>query len=88
MALENVGINHPQHYNTGHIEVIDAIEAWKLSFNLGNAVKYIARHEHKDCPKDDLKKAWWYLSRELLSQYAASEDELIEMLTTIIKKDA
>jgi len=87
VAHGNVGINHPAHYNTGTIEVIDAIEEWKLSFNLGNTVKYIARHEHKDHPKDDLKKAWWYLTRELLSAYAVSEDELVEMLTTVIKKE-
>ena len=37
-------INHPQHYNTGGIEVIDAIAAWGFGegFNKGNAIKYIA----------------------------------------------
>ena len=30
-------INHPSHYNVGGIEVIDAINAWKLGFELGNA---------------------------------------------------
>jgi hypothetical protein len=40
-------VNHPAHYNTGKLEVITVIEDWKLDFNLGNAVKYIARARHK-----------------------------------------
>jgi len=58
-------INHPAHYNVGSIEVIDAIEDWKLNFNLGNAVKYIARADHKGNPVQDLNKAIWYLQREI-----------------------
>jgi len=61
-------VNHPKHYNTGKIEVIDAIEAWNLSFCDGNAIKYIARHKHKGHPVEDLKKAKWYLER-LIQQY-------------------
>jgi len=56
-------INHPSHYNTGKIEVIDAIDDWKLDFNAGNVVKYVARHQHKANPLEDLKKARWYLDR-------------------------
>ena len=61
----NDPVNHPDHYNVGAIEVIDAIEAWKLGFHLGNAVKYIARANHKpNAPAvQDLKKAIWYLGR-------------------------
>jgi len=62
-------VNHPNHYNQGAIEVIDAIEAWKLNFNAGNSVKYIARyrHKHKQPTKqiEDLEKAVWYLQREI-----------------------
>ena len=56
-------VNHPSHYNTGKIEVIDAIDDWKLDFNAGNVVKYVARHQHKENPLEDLKKARWYLDR-------------------------
>lgn len=56
-------VNHPPHYNTGNIEVIDAIEDWGLDFNAGNVVKYVARHKHKANPIEDLKKARWYLDR-------------------------
>jgi hypothetical protein len=63
--LKGEQVNHPAHYNVGGIEVIDAIEAWQLGFNLGNTVKYVARAEHKGAPLQDLKKAAWYLLREI-----------------------
>lgn len=56
-------IDWPKHYNTGKIQPIDAIEDWKLDFRLANAVKYIARHEHKGSAKKDLEKAVWYIQR-------------------------
>lgn len=62
---ERSAIDHPKHYNVGGIEVIDAIEAWKLGFNLGNVVKYVARADYKSKPLEDLKKAKWYLEREI-----------------------
>ena len=65
-------INHPQHYTFGSLEVIDAIEAWQLGFHLGNVVKYVARAAHKGRYLEDLKKARWYLEREI----ARSERDL------------
>jgi hypothetical protein len=56
-------INWPKHYNTGKIQPIDAIEDWKLDFRLANAVKYIARCEHKENAQKDLEKAIWYIQR-------------------------
>lgn len=61
--IENV--DHPYHYNFGTIEAIDVIEDWNLGFNLGNAVKYIARCDHKGSSIEDLEKAAWYLQREI-----------------------
>lgn len=58
-------VNHPPHYTFGCLEVIDVIEDWKLCFNLGNAVKYIARAAHKGHELEDLKKARWYLERRI-----------------------
>ena len=58
-------VNNPTHYNTGTIEVIPVIEDWKLNFNLGNAIKYIGRCEHKENKKQDLEKAKWYIEREI-----------------------
>ena len=58
-------VNHPSHYNMGKFEAIDVIEDWGLGFNLGNTVKYISRAGHKDNILQDLKKALWYLDREI-----------------------
>lgn len=71
-------INHPQHYTSGKIEVIDFIEDKGLNFNLGNVVKYVARAGHKKSSGksmdakalEDLKKAQWYLNREISSREA------------------
>ena len=58
-------VNHPSHYTQGQYEVIDVIEDWNLGFNLSNALKYIARANHKGQKEEDLKKAVWYIQREL-----------------------
>lgn len=60
-------VNHPKHYGgkDNPYEVIKVIDAWKLNFNLGNAVKYIARAEYKGDVLEDLKKASWYLQHEI-----------------------
>lgn len=59
-------INAPPHYHDlrPH-EPIDVIEHWRLSYFLGNVVKYIARHQRKGRPLEDLRKAQVYLSREI-----------------------
>jgi len=67
-------VNHPPHYTTGSIEVIDAIEDWSLGFHDGNVVKYVARWRHKDGIRD-LKKAAWYLSR-LIEQEESRDADL------------
>src|SRR5210317_1413808 len=60
-------VNHPTHYHADTIEVIDAIWAWKLNFNRGNVVKYIARAGLKDPSREieDLEKALCYLTDEI-----------------------
>jgi len=58
-------VHHPAHYNTGQIEVIDAIEEWQLNFSRGSAVKYLARAGRKGDELLDLKKALWYIGREV-----------------------
>ena len=74
-------VDHPDHYrrDTGH-EAIDVIEAWGLGFNLGNAVKYIARCGRKDgaSRREDLEKALWYLRREIDAQKAADDRATVE----------
>ena len=58
-------VSHPAHYKMGGIETIDFIEAKEFNYNMGNAVKYISRAEHKGNKQQDLEKAIWYLNREL-----------------------
>ncbi len=61
-------VNHPAHYGGADnlYEAIKVIEAWGLGFCLGNAVKYISRAGVKSPdPLEDLRKARWYLDREI-----------------------
>lgn len=62
-------VNHPSHYGgeDNIYEAIKVIEAWNLGFCLGNAIKYISRAGKKDNNSylQDLKKAKWYLEREI-----------------------
>jgi hypothetical protein len=63
-------VNHPAHYGgaDNHYEAIKVIEAWGLGFCLGNTVKYISRAGKKGARLEDLKKAAWYLAREIENQ--------------------
>jgi hypothetical protein len=60
-------VRSPKHYTDGGIETIDFIEAKGLGYRLGNCVKYISRAGKKNADKEveDLKKALWYLEREI-----------------------
>lgn len=64
---DNDAVNHPAHYTSGKIEVIDFIEDKGLNYHRGNAVKYIVRAGKKDPAKEieDLEKAAWYIAREI-----------------------
>ena len=57
----------PDHYTRLSPEPIDVIDAWDLSFNLASALKYIARAGHKagNTEADDLRKAIWFLQRQI-----------------------
>ena len=58
-------INHPPHY-TIHPSGIECIQVTEhMTFNLGNAVKYIWRADLKHDAIEDLQKAKWYIEREL-----------------------
>lgn len=57
-------VNHPPHYkqHPSGVECIDITE--HFNFNIGNAIKYLWRSEHKN-GLEDLKKAEWYIKREI-----------------------
>ena len=58
-------VDHPEHYKVGGIETIDFIEAKKLNYNIGNVIKYLTRADYKGNKLEDLRKAQWYLTREI-----------------------
>lgn len=60
-------IHYPKHYTYSKYEPIDVIKEWKLNFDLGNVIKYIARCEHKGNKLLDLNKALEYLQHEIKS---------------------
>ena len=65
-------VNHPPHY-TAHpsgVECIDVTE--HMGFNLGNAVKYIWRADLKGDAIEDLRKAAWYVNREIQRREAGA----------------
>lgn len=58
-------VNHPAHY-TGHpsgVECIAIVE--HMGFCLGNAIKYIWRADLKGNAVEDLRKARFYIDREI-----------------------
>ena len=58
-------VDHPQHYNS-HPSGVECIEITEhMNFNLGNAMKYIWRAGDKGDILVDLRKAAWYLNREI-----------------------
>jgi hypothetical protein len=59
-------IDSPAHYAEGRVfEPIDVIADWELNYHLGNCLKYVSRAGRKQNQLEDLKKARWYLSREI-----------------------
>lgn len=63
MSEDNV--NHPKHY-IKHPSGVECIQITRhMSFNLGNAIKYIWRSDLKGKDIEDLKKALWYIKDEI-----------------------
>lgn len=77
MSKKHDPINNPKHYTSSGeaYETIKVIEAWGLSYHLGNVVKYVSRAGKKDPTKEieDLKKARWYLDRAIVSEETKKE---------------
>ena len=72
----NDKVNHPEHYGgvDNPYEAIKVVEAWGLGFHLGNVVKYVSRAGKKGDMLEDLKKARWYLEREISNLEKSSKD--------------
>jgi hypothetical protein len=67
-------VDHPPHYNAhpSGVECIDVVE--HMTFNVGNAIKYLWRAGHKGNTIEDLRKAAWYVQREIQRIDASSND--------------
>jgi len=66
--MDNDNVNNPKHY-TSHKSGVECITITEhMGFNLGNAMKYIWRADLKSDAIEDLKKAKWYIERELLKR--------------------
>jgi hypothetical protein len=58
-------VNHPKHY-TSHPSGVECITiAEHMNFNRGNALKYLWRAGEKGDVLEDLRKARWYIEREM-----------------------
>lgn len=58
-------VNHPPHY-TSHPSGVECIQITEhMGFNLGNALKHIWRCDLKHDAEEDLRKAIWYIEREI-----------------------
>ena len=66
-------ISHPKHYTT-HPSGVECIQITEhMSFCLGNAIKYIWRADLKNDATEDLRKAVWYIGREIERRLAKPE---------------
>ena len=75
---EEDNVCNPEHYNTGNIECIEAIEESMSSvaykgYLKGNCMKYLWRYDYKGKQVEDLQKCQWYLAR--LTQVVVFENE-------------
>ncbi len=63
-------VNHPKHYTT-HPSGVECIQITEhMGFCLGNAVKYLWRADLKGDAIEDLRKARWYIDREIARREA------------------
>lgn len=76
-------INKAPHYACREVEPIEIIEMYGLNYRLGNVLKYVLRHELKG-GLEDLKKAAWYLNREIEKQ--AQTKSPLEELTQLTEE--
>src|SRR3954469_16348751 len=67
-------VNHPKHYNS-HPSGVECITVTEhMNFNIGNAIKYLWRSDHKN-GLEDLKKARGYIDREIQRQETATSSK-------------
>jgi hypothetical protein len=71
----NDNVNHPKHY-TNHPSGVECIEVTEhMNFCVGNAIKYLWRAGLKGEQVEDLRKARWYIDREIARILNGGKDE-------------
>ena len=71
----NDPVNHPKHYTT-HPSGVECIEVTEhMNFCVGNAIKYLWRAGLKGEQVEDLRKARWYIDREIARILNGGKDE-------------
>ncbi len=64
-------VSSPAHYTSLPAtcecgKLVECIQVTEhMGFNIGNAIKYLWRSDHKGKAIEDLKKAAWYINREI-----------------------
>ena len=83
--MDHNAVKSPKHYTEGRrFEPKDVIRDWRLNFNLGSALKYIARAGRKGDIVEDLEKAREYLDFEIEAIKAERGRERELLLTLIV----
>ncbi len=63
--IKRSAVHHPSHY-TSHPSGVECIQITEhMNFCIGNAMKYLWRAELRGNAVEDLKKAKWYIDREV-----------------------
>lgn len=63
--MSDDAVNHPPHYNSHPSGVETIVLTEHMNFCLGNVLKYTLRAPYKGNELQDLRKARWYLDREI-----------------------
>ncbi len=78
-------VNHPNHYTSGKVECIDALESATVNLQgieavcTANAIKYLWRWKQKN-GTEDLKKSIWYIDRLLKEQTADDKQSKLDRI--------
>ncbi len=84
-SMKNNVVTQPKHYTDQIIETIHILDDMGLPRNLERAVEYMMRSEKKG-GEEDLKKALWYLTRDMMIRHNTSPIEIYNIVDGSIDK--
>lgn len=84
----NDPVEHPAHY-TQHPSGVECVQITEhMNFCLGNALKYIWRAGLKGSAVEDLKKAIFYIEREIALMRSANSKRYTERKIALTKESS